>query len=383
MSPRAAFLDAAQGLSSAADLLIVSVPSSTVADSFRVDVARIFPRAQVHMASSCLGSMSDHGVFLGKSTVTLFAISDPGGAYGSVAGPLSQGDVRGAALRLLKEAIHRAERPGEVPALVWVSTTPGNEEAVVSAIHHALGGQAPIYGGSSADDDLTGRWWVGDGDASHASGIAVTVFYPTAQVMHAFHAGYAPTQSVGVVTSAQGRVVRTIGHRPAMEVYREWTRGAVTLPVGGGEILSATTLFPLGVQVGFINMMPYYRLIHPAEALEDGSMALFAEAPEGVTLHLFSGSQSSIVNRAGRVVNAAMEMEGASGGVAGALVTFCAGCQLAVQQELSSVVEGIQAVIPGVPFLGQFSYGEQGTFPNGENCHGNLMISAVVFKEMA
>lgn len=334
------------------------------------------------MASSCLGSMSDHGVFLGKSTVTLFAISDPGGGYGSASGPLSQGDSRSVALLLLKEAVRRAERPGEVPSLVWVSTTPGNEEAVVSAIHHALGGQAPIYGGSSADDDLSGQWWVGDGAASHSPGIVVTVFYPTAQVMHAFHAGYAPTQSVGVVTSAQGRVVHTIDHRPAMEVYADWTQGAVALPAGAGEILSATTLFPLGVQVGFINMMPYYRLIHPAEALEDGSMVLFAEAAEGVKLHLFSGSQSSIVNRAGRVVSAAMEMEGDSGGVAGALVTFCAGCQLAVQPELSNVVAGIEAVIPGVPFLGQFSYGEQGTFPNGENCHGNLMISAVVFKEM-
>ena len=34
--------------------------------------------------------------------------------------------------------------------------------------------------------------------------------------------------------------------------------------------------------------------------------------------------------------------------------------------ETSMVVDGLCAQLQGVPFLGQFTFGEQGTFPGGE-----------------
>ena len=39
----------------------------------------------------------------------------------------------------------------------------------------------------------------------------------------------------------------------------------------------------------------------------------------------------------------------------------------------------LQAALPGIPFLGSFTFGEQGCFPGGENRHGNLMISVLLF----
>jgi hypothetical protein len=39
----------------------------------------------------------------------------------------------------------------------------------------------------------------------------------------------------------------------------------------------------------------------------------------------------------------------------------------------------LSASVGGKPFLGAFTFGEQGCFVGGENRHGNLMIATLVF----
>ncbi|NNJ67935.1 MAG: hypothetical protein HKP54_07825, partial [Boseongicola sp.] len=65
--------------------------------------------------------------------------------------------------------------------------------------------------------------------------------------------------------------------------------------------------------------------------------------------------------------------------IAGALMIYCGGCMLAVQEQLDDVAAGVREALPGVPFLGVFTFGEQGVVLDGRNRHGNLMISAIVF----
>ena len=65
--------------------------------------------------------------------------------------------------------------------------------------------------------------------------------------------------------------------------------------------------------------------------------------------------------------------------ITGALVIYCAGCMLTVQDDMQQVARQIDAAIDHAPFLGIFTFGEQGCFIGNENSHGNLMISAVVF----
>jgi hypothetical protein len=46
---------------------------------------------------------------------------------------------------------------------------------------------------------------------------------------------------------------------------------------------------------------------------------------------------------------------------------------------MDQVVDGVNQSLGGKPFLGSFTFGEQGCFAGGENRHGNLMISVLVF----
>ena len=57
---------------------------------------------------------------------------------------------------------------------------------------------------------------------------------------------------------------------------------------------------------------------------------------------------------------------------------YCAGCMLTVADRMPEVVSSIGSEFKQ-PFLGTFTFGEQGCFLDSTNRHGNLMISAVVF----
>ena len=63
-----------------------------------------------------------------------------------------------------------------------------------------------------------------------------------------------------------------------------------------------------------------------------------------------------------------------------AQATGCAGCMMAVQNEMEEVVRQFREALGGQPFLGLHTFGEQGCALLGENTHANLMMSIIVFE---
>ncbi|MEM1078149.1 MAG: FIST N-terminal domain-containing protein [Pseudomonadota bacterium] len=334
---------------------------------------------QVHGATSCLGAMSHAGVTDGMA---IFAIDDPEGAYGTAMLPFDP-DSYSAARAATMQALAAADRLGEKPELVWVSSTPGTEEAILAGIESVIGMDVPIIGGSAADNDVSGQWFVFDKSRCEGAGIVVTVMFPSRPVSFAYHNGYSPTEKSGTVTRIEGRRVLEIDHRPAFEVYREWSAGAVSIDPANPalqSILSDSTLAPLGRKVTELDGLPSYLLAHPAAADTSGALELFATVEEGEILTLMTGTQAGLIDRAGRVAalaRAAGSME--TGPIAGALMVYCGGCMLSVRDRLEEVVAGVSGSLGTAPFLGTFTFGEQGAIIGAGNRHGNLMISCIVF----
>jgi hypothetical protein len=52
---------------------------------------------------------------------------------------------------------------------------------------------------------------------------------------------------------------------------------------------------------------------------------------------------------------------------------------LSITELMEDVASGIDKGLDGAPFLGVFTFGEQGHALNQKNSHGNLMISCVTF----
>ena len=344
------------------------------------DMCSGFPSAALHGATSCLGAMCNTGTTEG---VAAFAIRDPAGAYGTAAESFEAG-ARTAAAHATQRALEAADRVGEQPDLIWVSATPGAEEDVITGIETVVGPDIPIIGGSAADNSISGDWSVFDRQTSTSEGVVVSVLFPSTRLSFAYQSGYYPTSKVGTVTKAEGRQILEIDGQPAMKVYSDWTEGAVpsTLEEPGSQaILSESTLWPLGRQIDRVGEVPFYLLAHPAVAHEQGAMDLFANVAEGEQLTLMNGTKKSLVERAGRVAALARKTGRLDGKpISGALMIYCGGCMLSVQDRLEDVVDGINTALDGAPFLGAFTFGEQGRLLNAGNRHGNLMISCIVFE---
>lgn len=361
-------------------------------EAIQAFVRERFPGAAMLGGTSCGGVMSENGLG-GERSIGLLLVEDPDGDYGTAAVRL-QGSVADCAEQALHAALEAAGCEGELPELIWIYQAPGQEEAVIDGLRRVVGDRCPIIGGSSADDDIAGEWRQLGPDGLMTDGLVVGVLFSSGGIGFAFQGGYEPSGASGVVTrvgfdpagesgivtKARGRQIICIDGEPAAEVYNRWLDGALDAKVAdGGNILTDTTMFPVGVDVGKIEGITHYLLIHPDQILGEGVLSTFAEVEEGTRLFSMKGNKSNLAERAGKVAAAARStLPGGESSLAGGLVIYCAGCMLAVGGEMPRVSRAVSASFDGAPFLGCFTFGEQGAIL-GRNAHGNLMISAIAF----
>jgi hypothetical protein len=345
------------------------------AEGLRAAAYGQFGATALHGGSSCLGIMTQAGV--STSSVGALAIWDCAGSYGTASADLGN-DAFAAAVHATKSALAAAGRSGEIPDLIWLTVAPGQEEQVIEGIRSAVGPSVLIVGGSSADNDVSGQWEQFGPSQTHANGVVVSVLFPSVPITSAYQSGYAPTGKSGVVTRVAGRRLFEIDGQPAAKVYHSWTDAQV--PMAGASpvsILADATLWPLGRITRQIAGVPFHLLSHPAVANPDGSLDLFADLSEGDHIWQMQGSADSLVSRAGRIARQAHDDAG--GAVSGALVVYCGGCMLAVRDRMDEVCAGITDALEDVPWLGVFTFGEQGVPAGGFASHGNLMISCTAF----
>lgn len=351
-----------------------------------------FPNAAMLGGTSCGGVMSESGLG-GAGSIGLLLVEDPDGDYGTAAVRL-KGDVADCAEQVLRDALDAADCAGELPELIWIYQAPGQEEAVIEGLRRVVGDRCPIIGGSSADNEVAGGWNQLGPDGVLTDGLVVGVLFSSGGIGFAFQGGYEPNGASGIVTrvgsdpsdecsgvaKARGRQLICIDGEPAAEVYNGWIGGALGDKVAtGGNILTDTTMFPVGIDVGKIEGITHYLLIHPDQVLADGALSTFAEVEEGTRLFSMRGNKARLVERAGKVAaTAAATFSNGPSDLAGGLVVYCAGCMLAVGNEMPRVADAVAKSFAGAPFLGCFTFGEQGTIL-GKNAHGNLMISAIAF----
>jgi hypothetical protein len=363
------------------DFVIVHANCAIGLDMFGRALHARWPTSRLHAATSCLGGMTDVATAMApEAGIGLLAISDPTGDYGVAAGPLA-GDARATGQRLAREALARAGRAGEVPALVLVCATPGDEEEFLAGVQAGIGPGVPIIGGSAADNTIAGHWRVLDADNAIADAALVSVLFPSVTVSTAFESGYAPSECRGTITRATGRRIFEIDGQPAADVYERWTEGAVRRPATGGvNILMKSALTPLGRVASVLEDMPLYVLSHPETIVADGSMTLFTRVSEGDEVVLMKGTATTLVGRAGSVVRSAALIGDIDPSEISALAMYyCGGCMLQVRNRLDEMRQALAKEFPGVPATVGFTFGEQGSLALGSVRHGNLMISAIVF----
>lgn len=332
--------------------------------------------------TSCIGLFTERGYCSeNKRALGLFGIKDDMGCFGIAALSLSDNPFSDGQ-EVIRKALNNAGRPGELPNMILLTSAPGHEEDLLKGIMSVVGVDVPIFGGTSADNTISGLWQQFCGEEIYQNGIAVAVIYASQAIGYAFHNGYIPTEQAGIVTKTTGRIVNTIDNKPAADLYNQWSEGLIQSSLGtDSNILAHSTFHPLGCEVGKIGTIPYYNLSHPNEIFADGSMSFFSGLQVNDRVVFMEGTKESLKIRIKRVIHLAKENFLHNGGQKskGAFIVYCAGCFLAIQDEIKDVIDNVYSELPDEPFLGMFSFGEQGCLFGGENRHGNLMISAIIF----
>lgn len=370
------------GLSGPPDICFLHTTEDYDVGAVNDRLSTLLDDVPIQGGTSCQAVMTESGV-AGKDDhhgLALMGIEDRDGAYGVGAAELGD-EPRSAAHRALQEALQQAGRPGEVPQLIWLTVAPGVEEELIDAIGEIVGPDVPVLGGSSADDTVAGNWHqFANGDVFD-NAVVCTAIFSSGNVGYSFHSGYEPTEYSGTITKATGRTLFEIDGQPAAEVYNRWTDGLLDDALDGQHnVLADTSLFPLGRVVGTIEDTPYFQLSHPESVTSDNALELFTNIEEGEEIWCMTGTVDSLIDRAGRVAESALETSFSdTDEVAGSLVIYCAGCMLTVADRIDEVAESLNTSLHHTPYLGTFTFGEQGCFLGGENRHGNLMISVVTF----
>lgn len=361
------------------DLLVIYATENHANDALIASISAAAPGTPVLGSTSCGGVMTEAGFHSGPNgAVGVLAVSDPGGAYGVGSAALADDPFAGGAVAV-QQALAASGRAFESPVIVWCCQPPGREEAVLAGIQSVIGRHTPIIGGSSADEQIAGKWREFSSDGVLTDHVVVAVWFPTTAHGAAFQSGYAPTGRSGTVTRAVGRQIWEIDGRPASEVYSEWTDGDVPASQTG-MILASSTPTPLGRLAGEVDGVPMFVLSHPATVGAAGELSLFTDIAEGDQLMLMRGSPESLIKRAAVVVDDARAAGGwARDETIGGLVIYCGGCMLHVRDRMDDVAQRVSEAMQGAPFLGAFTFGEQGAIVDSSNRHGNLMVSSLMF----
>jgi hypothetical protein len=331
--------------------------------------------------TTCFGVMTVEGYHTVEGRgMGILGFLDSEGSYGVGISEVTE-NVKTAAKTALEQALVAAGRPGEMPTAILISSYPGEEEHIIRTIEEHVGTGVPIFGGTSADNDMSGQWKQFGNDKITSKGVSIAVLFSSGDIGYAFHSGYEPTEHRGRATRTDGRILYEIDNRPAAQVYNEWTDGLIrNVLTHGGNLVPTVSLKPLGNPVGRIGEVPYYRIAYPVEVLENQALLLYTDAPHNSEVVLMSGTHDSLTTRAGRVAAAAIDSASfETDQVEGALVLFCTGSMLVIQDRLKESVDGLREALDDAPFLCTFTLGEQGCFISGENRHANLMIAALVF----
>ncbi|WP_159656605.1 FIST signal transduction protein [Vibrio atypicus] len=349
-------------------------------EKLRLAFKQHLPEVSILGCSTCKGIMTERGLHFG-SVVGIIAIYDSGSkAYGS--GLISfddNCDSEKAVQQAIDIALKKADRAGEVPSFAIIHTTPGVEESLIRSFDNVFKTPIPMIGATAADNAIKGQWSIFNEDESTYKGVAIQLLFPSKPLATGFSAGYSPTQLTGIVTKSQGRELLEIDNIPAQQRYRDWILQHSGLDVTEHFKFQLVTQFPLGRIAGSLYNQPYYKLSHPITATDNEGVLLFTDMEEGDRVTLMSGDRLQLIDRPSRVIRESKRQSNNRAKVTGAVCVICAGAMLHLEEDIEQVYEKIKQEMGDIPFICPFTFGEQGRFVNGDNGHGNLMISSATF----
>ena len=270
--------------------------------------------------------------------------------------------------KLAEEAMKAAGKDC-APDYWYMAASPAEEEYYIKGVTEVIG-RVPFFGGSAADNEIAGKWWIYNGTETFQDGCIVAFFYTDTPFTNKFTGAYAETDKFGVVTKMDGdRGIAEIDGKPALDVYADW-RGMKADDLLGATLLSESIVAPLGVKD---RMGDLIAIRHPMNGNDDHSIAVGAKVVEKTTAIMMEGDVDCLVGSVSRTAGELKEKAGAK--PAAYFFVHCGGRRAAIAERIDEVADAFIKEADGVPFLAEFTFGEYGYEDDGCNSIGGLMLS--------
>lgn len=325
-----------------------------------------------------IGNTSFTGVITQEGFVTgddgfvgIMALSDEDLKV-SVAGMPKEGTARETGHKVAEKALAKAGAK-EAPAFFYMSAPSGEEEYYLKGITEVIG-RVPFFGGSAADNSISGEWLLYTDEMVTADGVSVAFFYTDKPFANKFTGAYHETQNVGVITKIIGdRTLAEINGIPAIEQYRKWT-GATAEDTKGGNLLAYSICKPLGVKDRLGDLVA---IRHPMNGNDDGTISVGNNLAVGTAIIQMEASVDEIIESVGKTLE---ELKAKIGGpIAGLHLVHCGGRRAGIDSRIDEVTEQVKKAVGDVPFIMEFTFGEYGYEDDGNNTCGGLMLSFTAF----
>lgn len=286
----------------------------------------------------------------------------------------------------------------EAPSMVLITPTNGGEEKVLQALADEVGPDVPLLGGTAAGPSreivLAGTkgegWSLVNNDTVLVNGVSVAVFYSRKSFGWAYGGGFGrASDKGGIITDSTPRLIRTINNRPALDVYDEWLGGAAKQALARGEnMMDFCALHPLiraikskhGTTEADVS---HSQFVHPRpnpdQETDPGSLIVGANVANGDSIYMSEGSWNILLNRFSQLPMQARTESGMQDPSAG-LFIYCGGALDTIPYDnRANMGYLVSKSIGDVPWIANFSWGEQGHVRGVGNLHGNEMAGTILF----
>jgi hypothetical protein len=254
------------------------------------------------------------------------------------------------------------------PDYFYMAASPAEEELYLKGISAVIG-RVPMFGGSAADNTITGKWQLYSDKGVCPDGVALAFFYTKKKIHNIYTGAYRETGDRGIITKVRDlRTLVEIDGEPALKKYAGW-RGIPVDKLMGGALLGEAVLSPIGVKDRLGDLVA---IRHPMHGNEDYSMAIGNNLAEGTAVIRMEATVDELIDATGDV----MQTLKAKAPQAGAYhLVHCGGRRAGIGERINEVAEQMVKEAGGVPFIAEFTFGEYGFVEDGRNTCGGLMLS--------
>lgn len=309
------------------------------------------------------GYISGEQGFLG-----MMALADEDLTVGVAASARTDEGPRAIGVKLAKEAMAAAGK-STPPDYFYMVASPAEEEYYLKGITEVIG-RVPFFGGSAADNEIAGKWWIYTDKELFQDGCAIAFLYSDGELKNELTGAYHESEHVGIVTKMNGdRTIAEIDGVPALKKYAEW-RGMDADYLKGATLLAESVTNPLGVKDRLGDLVA---IRHPMNGNDDYSINVGNKVVVNTAVIMMQSTVDELIESTGVTLNALKGKMSAR--PAAYHLVHCGGRRAGIDARIEEVADAIIKAAGGVPFITEFTFGEYGYVDDGINTCGGLMLS--------